>query len=94
MQRLWLYAFLSDSSSPAESSASAAFFPHQLSHGFGKLVKKPRPSLNNFTVINAAGFFGQHLFVLADQKCGVAVLGFALRWYGVCRHIGCTIVKG
>ncbi len=69
-------------------------FAHQLGYGFSKLVKRPRPSLNNFTVINAAGLFGQHLFVLSDQKFGVAVLGFALRLLGVCRDNGCTIVKG
>ena len=40
-------------------------------------MKGPRPAVDDFTVVDAAGLFGQQVFVLSDEKVDIVVFKLA-----------------
>jgi hypothetical protein len=60
---------------------------------FGKLVKRPVPLLNDFSVIDGAGLLGEGFLVFADPKVYETVPGFCPYGFGPERRLG-SVVEG
>lgn len=71
----------------------AGLSTHHLCHGFGELMKGPGSFCNDFAVIDATGLLGEHLFVLTEQKVGIAVFGFCPFWLGALWDNAATVMK-